>query len=99
MITGFDLPYDTQVTWSSNLHWRTGKYVVTGQIANLWNAGDGVKEYANGGTTACAETAQLVAQQGGGALSGRRRGLTPRRGLTVRWPPAHPRTSVALRRG
>jgi len=32
-------------------------------IANLWNVGDGVKEYANGGTTACAETAQLVAQQ------------------------------------
>jgi phytoene desaturase len=32
-------------------------------IANLWNVGDGVKEYANGGTTACAETAQLVAGQ------------------------------------
>ncbi len=32
-------------------------------VANLWNVGDGVKEYANGGTTACAETAQLVAQQ------------------------------------
>ena len=32
-------------------------------IANLWNVGDGVKEYANGGTTACAETAQLVAEQ------------------------------------
>lgn len=29
-------------------------------IANLWNVGDGVKEYANGGTTACAETAKLV---------------------------------------
>lgn len=29
-------------------------------IANLWNVGDGVKEYANGGTTACAETAALV---------------------------------------
>jgi phytoene desaturase len=26
----------------------------------LWNVGDAVKEYANGGTTACAETAQLV---------------------------------------
>ncbi len=26
----------------------------------LWNVGDGVKEYANGGTTACAETAKLV---------------------------------------
>jgi len=32
-------------------------------ISNLWNVGDGVKEYANGGTTACAETAQLVARQ------------------------------------
>jgi len=32
-------------------------------VANLWNVGDGVKEYANGGTTACAETAQLVATQ------------------------------------
>ena len=30
---------------------------------NLWNVGDGVKEYANGGTTACAETAQLVVEQ------------------------------------
>ena len=29
-------------------------------IRNLWNVGDGVKEYANGGTTACAETAKLV---------------------------------------
>ena len=29
-------------------------------LVNLWNVGDGVKEYANGGTTACAETAQLV---------------------------------------
>lgn len=32
----------------------------TTPIANLWNVGDGVKEYGNGGTTACAETAQLV---------------------------------------
>ncbi len=30
-------------------------------LANLWNVGDGVKEYANGGTTACAETAKIVA--------------------------------------
>ena len=29
-------------------------------FAGLWNVGDAVKEYANGGTTACAETAQLV---------------------------------------
>ncbi|MCW2750465.1 MAG: crtI3 [Aeromicrobium sp.] len=29
-------------------------------IDGLWNVGDGVKEYANGGTTACAETAQIV---------------------------------------
>ncbi|WP_328353145.1 FAD-dependent oxidoreductase [Mycobacterium sp. NBC_00419] len=28
----------------------------------LWNVGDAVKEYANGGTTACAETAQLVVE-------------------------------------
>jgi phytoene dehydrogenase-like protein len=32
----------------------------TTPIVNLWNVGDGVKEYANGGTTACAETAKLV---------------------------------------
>ncbi|HEY3605534.1 MAG TPA: NAD(P)/FAD-dependent oxidoreductase [Sporichthyaceae bacterium] len=31
-------------------------------LANLWNVGDGVKEYANGGTTACAETAKLVVE-------------------------------------
>jgi phytoene desaturase len=35
----------------------------TTPIANLWNVGDGVKEYANGGTTACAETAKLVVAQ------------------------------------
>lgn len=29
-------------------------------FAGLWNVGDGVKEYANGGTTACSETAKLV---------------------------------------
>jgi phytoene desaturase len=29
-------------------------------IPNLWNVGDAVKEYGNGGTTACAETAKLV---------------------------------------
>lgn len=32
-------------------------------IPNLWNVGDGVKEYANGGTTACAETAALVVEE------------------------------------
>jgi phytoene dehydrogenase-like protein len=32
-------------------------------IPNLWNVGDGVKEYANGGTTACAETAKLVVDE------------------------------------
>lgn len=32
----------------------------TTPLHNLWNVGDGVKEYANGGTTACAETAKLV---------------------------------------
>jgi phytoene desaturase len=35
----------------------------TTPIPNLWNVGDGVKEYGNGGTTACAETAKLVAEQ------------------------------------
>jgi phytoene desaturase len=35
----------------------------TTPIANLWNVGDAVKEYANGGTTACAETAALVTEQ------------------------------------
>ncbi len=35
----------------------------TTPIENLWNVGDGVKEYANGGTTACAETAQIVVEQ------------------------------------
>ncbi|HWJ82497.1 MAG TPA: NAD(P)/FAD-dependent oxidoreductase [Nocardioides sp.] len=30
-------------------------------FVGLWNVGDGVKEYANGGTTACAETADIVA--------------------------------------
>ncbi|WP_028938791.1 phytoene desaturase family protein [Pseudonocardia spinosispora] len=29
-------------------------------IPNLFNVGDAVKEYANGGTTACAETAKIV---------------------------------------
>jgi phytoene dehydrogenase-like protein len=29
-------------------------------VEGLWNVGDGVKEYANGGTTACAETAKIV---------------------------------------
>ncbi|MGH9054641.1 MAG: phytoene desaturase family protein [Acidimicrobiales bacterium] len=38
-------------------------------VANLWNVGDGVRTYANGGTQACAETAKLVVDQvlaGGG---------------------------------
>lgn len=29
-------------------------------LVGLWNVGDAVKEYANGGTTACAETAEIV---------------------------------------
>jgi phytoene dehydrogenase-like protein len=29
-------------------------------LENLWNVGDGVREYANGGIQACAETAKLV---------------------------------------
>lgn len=32
-------------------------------FAGLWNVGDGVKEYANGGTTACAETAKIVVEK------------------------------------
>jgi len=32
-------------------------------FAGLWNVGDAVKEYANGGTTACAETAKIVADK------------------------------------
>ena len=32
-------------------------------VANLWNVGDAVKQYANGGTTACAETAKLVVEE------------------------------------
>lgn len=32
-------------------------------VGGLWNVGDAVKEYANGGTTACAETAQLVVEK------------------------------------
>jgi phytoene desaturase len=32
-------------------------------IRNLWNVGDGVKEYANGGTTACAETAKIIVDE------------------------------------
>jgi phytoene desaturase len=32
-------------------------------LGGLWNVGDAVKEYANGGTTACAETAKLVVDE------------------------------------
>jgi len=32
-------------------------------IENLYNVGDGVREYASGGVQACAETAQLVSQR------------------------------------
>lgn len=35
----------------------------TTPLPGLWNVGDAVKEYANGGTTACAETARLVADE------------------------------------
>lgn len=35
----------------------------TTPVANLWNVGDAVKQYANGGTTACAETAELVVDE------------------------------------
>ena len=32
-------------------------------LENLWNVGDGVREYANGGIQACAETGKLVVEQ------------------------------------
>jgi phytoene desaturase len=32
-------------------------------LPNLWNVGDGVREYANGGVQACAETAARVVEQ------------------------------------
>jgi phytoene desaturase len=32
-------------------------------LDNLWNVGDGVREYANGGVQACAESAQLAVAQ------------------------------------
>jgi hypothetical protein len=32
-------------------------------IENLYNVGDGVREYASGGVQACAETAKLVAER------------------------------------
>ncbi|MFE3194860.1 phytoene desaturase family protein [Nocardia sp. NPDC059240] len=41
-------------------------------ISNLWNVGDAVKEYANGGTAACAETAKLVVEEILAAGVGRR---------------------------
>lgn len=37
-------------------------------VAGLWNVGDAVKEYANGGTTACAETAQIIVEKIAGAF-------------------------------
>lgn len=40
----------------------------TTPVSGLWNVGDAVKEYGNGGTTACAETAQLVAAEIGEAF-------------------------------
>jgi phytoene dehydrogenase-like protein len=32
-------------------------------LANLWNVGDGVREYANGGIQACAESGKLVVER------------------------------------
>jgi hypothetical protein len=32
-------------------------------LENLWNVGDGVREYANGGIQACAETGKLVVER------------------------------------
>ncbi|MEV6772447.1 NAD(P)/FAD-dependent oxidoreductase [Nocardia sp. NPDC051030] len=41
-------------------------------IPNLWNVGDAVKEYANGGITACAETAKIVVEEIVHSAAGRR---------------------------
>ncbi|MGW4351123.1 phytoene desaturase family protein [Nocardia sp. NPDC004582] len=41
-------------------------------IANLWNVGDAVKEYANGGITACMETAKIVVDEIVDSDAGRR---------------------------
>jgi phytoene dehydrogenase-like protein len=38
-------------------------------IANLFNVGDGVRTYGNGGVQACAETAKLVVEQAIGAVA------------------------------
>lgn len=35
----------------------------TTPVENLWNVGDGVRTYANGGIQACAETAKLVVEE------------------------------------
>jgi hypothetical protein len=32
-------------------------------LENLWNVGDGVREYANGGIQACAESGRLAVSQ------------------------------------
>jgi hypothetical protein len=32
-------------------------------LDNLWNVGDAVREYANGGVQACAESAKLAVEQ------------------------------------
>lgn len=34
-------------------------------FTGLWNVGDAAKEYANGGTMTCAETAQFVSDKSG----------------------------------
>ena len=64
----------------------------------LWNVGDAVKEYANGGTTACAETAQLVVEEIAAAFSLTNSSQCP---ATVIWPHSsscgelrHPTTSI-----
>jgi phytoene desaturase len=43
-------------------------------IANLWHVGDAVKDYGDGGTQACAETARLAAQDLLGWMSTQDRG-------------------------
>jgi phytoene dehydrogenase-like protein len=64
-IPGFDAAREISTTiWRDS--WPPQRAVAghdiphTTPIANLWNVGDAVKQYANGGTTACAETAKLI---------------------------------------
>lgn len=67
----------------------------TTPIANLWNVGDAVKQYANGGTTACAETAKLVVDEIGAAWQWASPPTTPAR-VTTTTRPSTPATDGLL---